>query len=60
MAITLGFDVYGTLIDTAGIASALIGHGVEVWISNHRSVDGILDYIRRLGALVSAADKARA
>jgi len=43
----------------AGIASALIGHGVEVWISNHRSVDGILDYIRRLGALVGAADKAR-
>ena len=42
----------------AGIASALIGHGVEVWISNHRSVDGILDYIRRLGALVGAADKA--
>ena len=43
----------------AGIASALIGQGVEVWISNHRSVDGILDYIRRLGALVSAADTAR-
>ncbi|MFY8060096.1 MAG: ABC transporter substrate-binding protein, partial [Arenimonas sp.] len=43
----------------AGIASALIGHGVEVWISNHRSVEGILDYIRRLGALVGAADNAR-
>jgi iron complex transport system substrate-binding protein len=44
----------------AGIASALIGHGVEVWISNHRSVEGILDYVRRLGALVGAGDKALA
>ena len=42
----------------AEIASALIKHGVEVWISNHRSVDGILDYVRRLGALVGAGDKA--
>jgi iron complex transport system substrate-binding protein len=31
---------------------------VEVWISNHRSVAGILDYIRRLGALVGAAERA--
>ena len=38
----------------ADIAQALIRAGVEVWISNHRSVDGILDYIRRLGALVGA------
>mgnify|MGYP000878045624 FL=1 len=44
----------------ADIAAALIRHGVEVWISNHRSVAGILDYIRRLGALVGAADKANA
>ena len=36
------------------------GAGVEVWISNHRSVAGILDYIRRLGALVGAANKADA
>lgn len=43
----------------ADIASALIKQGVEVWISNHRSVDGILDYVLRLGALVGAADKAR-
>lgn len=42
----------------AEIASELIKHGVEVWISNHRSVAGILDYIRRLGALVGAGDKA--
>nr|MDQ2972790.1 ABC transporter substrate-binding protein [Pseudomonadota bacterium] len=42
----------------ADIARELIAAGVEVWISNHRSVAGILDYIRRLGALVGAADKA--
>ena len=42
------------------IAGELIRHGVEVWISNHRSVDGILDYVRRLGALVGAADRANA
>lgn len=42
----------------ADIARELIAHGVEVWISNHRSVDGILGYVRRLGALVGAADKA--
>jgi iron complex transport system substrate-binding protein len=42
----------------ADIAQALIKSGVEVWISNHRSVDGILGYVRRLGALVGAADRA--
>ncbi|MGN6512247.1 MAG: ABC transporter substrate-binding protein, partial [Lysobacteraceae bacterium] len=44
----------------ADIAAALVRHGVEVWISNHRSVAGILDYIRRLGALVGAAATAAA
>jgi iron complex transport system substrate-binding protein len=44
----------------ADIARELIAHGVEVWISNHRSVEGILDYVRRLGALVGAAEKAEA
>lgn len=44
----------------ADIASALIKYGVEVWIANHRSVDEILDYVRRLGALVGAAEKANA
>ncbi|MGO1001753.1 cobalamin-binding protein [Lysobacter sp. CA196] len=44
----------------AEIASELIKHGIEVWISNHRSVAGILDYIRRLGALVGAGDRADA
>ena len=42
----------------ADIAQALIKAGVEVWISNHRSVVGILDYIRRLGALVGTAERA--
>jgi len=42
----------------ADIAQALIKHGIEVWISNHRSVQGILGYVRRLGALVGAADQA--
>jgi len=42
----------------ADIARELIAAGVEVWISNHRSVAQILDYIRRLGAMVGAADKA--
>ena len=44
----------------ADIARELVRAGVEVWISNHRSVDGIVDYIRRLGALVGAVDKAEA
>src|SRR5450631_177470 len=42
----------------ADIAQALIKNGIEVWISNHRSVDGILGYVRRLGALVGAAAEA--
>jgi iron complex transport system substrate-binding protein len=36
----------------ADIAAELIRRGVEVWVSNHRSVQGILDFMRRLGALV--------
>jgi iron complex transport system substrate-binding protein len=44
----------------ADIAQALIKAGVEVWISNHRSVEGIRAYILRLGAMVGAVDKARA
>ena len=42
----------------ADIAAELVRRGVEVWISNHRSVDGIVDYVRRLGALVGAAARA--
>ena len=44
----------------ADIAGELIRRGVEVWISNHRSVAGIVDYVRRLGALVGAAAAADA
>ncbi|UGB38937.1 ABC transporter substrate-binding protein [Frateuria soli] len=44
----------------ADIARELIKAGVEVWISNHRSVEGILAYIRRLGAMVGAHEKAEA
>jgi iron complex transport system substrate-binding protein len=42
----------------ADIAQALIKSGIEVWISNHRSVDGILAYVRRLGAMIGAGSKA--
>jgi iron complex transport system substrate-binding protein len=42
----------------ADIAAELVRAGVEVWIANHRSVDEILDYVRRLGALVGAGAKA--
>lgn len=44
----------------ADIAAELVRRGVEVWISNHRSVDGIVDYVRRLGALVGCAEPADA
>ena len=44
----------------ADIARDLVRAGVEVWIANHRSVEGILDYMRRLGALVGATEKAEA
>jgi len=44
----------------ADIARDLVRAGIEVWISNHRSVEGILDYIVRLGALVDAAPAAGA
>ena len=44
----------------ADIARELIRAGVEVWISNHRSVAGILGYIRRLGAMVGATERADA
>lgn len=42
----------------ADIAAELVRHGVEVWIANHRSVEGIVDYVRRLGALVGAGARA--
>lgn len=42
----------------ADIARDLIAAGVEVWISNHRTVAGIDSYVRRLGAMVGAAGAA--
>src|SRR5690349_18721043 len=42
----------------ADIAQALIKSGIEVWIANHRSVAGILDYVRRLGAMIGVPDRA--
>ncbi|MDE2367738.1 MAG: ABC transporter substrate-binding protein [Burkholderiales bacterium] len=44
----------------ADIAQALIKRGVEVWISNHRTVDQILGYLLRLGAMVGASERAAA
>jgi len=44
----------------ADIAQVLIRNGVEVWISNHRSVEGILGYLHRLGAMVGAESRAQA
>ena len=44
----------------ADIAAELVRKGIEVWISNHRSVDGIVDYVRRIGALVGVAARAEA
>ena len=44
----------------ADIAAELVRRGIEVWIANHRSVAGILEYVRRLGALVGAGDRAAA
>ena len=43
----------------ADIARALVARGIEVWIANHRSVEGILEYVRRLGALVGAVGRAQ-
>src|SRR5690606_4762636 len=44
----------------ADIAAELVRRGIEVWISNHRSVDGIIDYVRRLGARGGAGERANA
>jgi len=42
----------------ADIARELIRNGIEVWISNHRTIAGIIGYVRRLGAMVGAIDAA--
>jgi iron complex transport system substrate-binding protein len=43
----------------AEIAAELIRAGVEVWIANHRSVEGILDYVLRLGGLIGRSAAAQ-
>jgi iron complex transport system substrate-binding protein len=43
----------------ADIARELVARGIEVWIANHRSVEGILEYVRRLGSMVDAVGKAQ-
>ncbi len=42
----------------ADIAADLIKHGVEVYVLNHRDVNGILRMIRSLGRLVDAKESA--
>ncbi len=44
----------------ADIAASLIREGIEVHAFNQRSIAGILAMIRRLGAMMGAADKAEA
>jgi iron complex transport system substrate-binding protein len=42
----------------ADIAAELIRNGIEVYVLNHRTVDGILRMIQTLGRLVDAQEKA--
>lgn len=42
----------------ADIAAELIREGIEVYVLNHRTVDGILRMIRTLGRIVDASEKA--
>ena len=44
----------------ADIARTLIAAGLNVWISNHRSVQGILDYCLQLACLVGARSEGEA
>jgi iron complex transport system substrate-binding protein len=44
----------------ADIAAALIRAGVEVHLFNHRSVEGILGFIRMLGGMIGAQSRAEA
>src|SRR5882757_8528810 len=42
----------------ADIAATLIRHGIEVHVFNQRSIAQILDFIRTLGGMIGAQDKA--
>ncbi|WP_372653653.1 ABC transporter substrate-binding protein [Halobacteriovorax sp.] len=40
------------------IARDLIGEGLSVFIANHRSVEGILNYVQMIGNLIGESDRA--
>lgn len=42
----------------ANIAKELIAKGITVWVNNHRSVEGILDMMVQLGALIGKQQEA--
>ncbi len=44
----------------AALADQLIRAGLDVWISNPRSIEGILEQMRRVAVLVGAGDRAEA
>ncbi|MEL7185133.1 MAG: cobalamin-binding protein [Pseudomonadota bacterium] len=44
----------------ADIAAELIRHGIDVYVFNHRSVDGILKMVRTVGGLIGEQSKAAA
>jgi len=50
--------VFGFSDLQADIAAELIKEGIEVYVLNHRTVDGILRMIRTLGRIVDAKEKA--
>ena len=52
--------VFGFSDLQADIAAELIREGIEVYVLNHRTVDGILRMIRTLGRIVDASEKAEA
>jgi iron complex transport system substrate-binding protein len=59
--LALNPDLVFTFSDLqADIVADLIRNGVEVHAFNHRTIAGILDMIRMVGAMVGAADKADA
>ena len=59
--LTLNPDLVFTFSDLqADIVADLIRHGIQVHAFNHRTIAGILDMIRMVGAMVGAADRAEA
>lgn len=41
------------------IAKDLIGMGLNVWVANHRSINGVLNYILTLGGMLGVGTKAQ-